>query len=175
MRGTTNGSAGYAGMESMPIRRHGNPNCNAWIQVKLGSSWFACGTAGMIRLTQDGSCPLKAADAAVIVAESLAHFDNQRYLLLDWVIMPNHVHALAVFPDEQSMLTQCDSWKHFTAARLNKLLGRSGRFWQVDGFDHLVRSEEQFEYLRRYIAENPRRAGLRAGEYLHYSRMLKLP
>jgi hypothetical protein len=31
-----------------------------------------------------------------------------------------------------------------------------------------VRSPEQFEFLQRYIAENPIKAGLKPGEYLHY-------
>jgi type I restriction enzyme R subunit len=119
-----------------------------------------------------GACPLKARQAAQIVGNSLMHFDCQRYLLFDWVVMPNHVHILAAFPDEQTMLAQCESWKHFTAARVNKLLGQRGRFWQVDGFDHLLRSEEQFHWLRQYIADNPRRANLRAGQFLHYSRPL---
>jgi putative transposase len=68
------------------------------------------------------------------------------------------------------MLAQCESWKHFTATRINRVLGRKGRFWQQDGFDHLVRSVEQFDYLRRYVAENPSRAGLGPGEYLHESK-----
>jgi len=78
----------------------------------------------------------------------------------DFVVMPNHVHLLAAFPDEGSMLAQCESWKHYTATKINRFLGRSSRFWQQDGFDHLVRSVEQFEYLRAYIADNPRRAHL---------------
>ena len=37
-----------------------------------------------------------------------------------------------------------------------------------ESFDHLVRSSEQFEYLQDYIAKNPVKAGLRAGEYIHW-------
>jgi putative transposase len=86
--------------------------------------------------------------------------------------MPNHVHLLAAFPDEEAMLAQCESWKHYTATQINRRLGENGRFWQQDGFDHLVRSEEQWEYLRRYIAANPARARLSEGEYLHFSKKL---
>jgi putative transposase len=70
------------------------------------------------------------------------------------------------------MLTQCESWKHYTAVQLNRRLRRRGRFWQQDGFDHLVRSAEQFEYLRRYIADNPHRASLSPGEFVHWSKPL---
>src|SRR3954462_11504146 len=34
-----------------------------------------------------------------------------------------------------------------TAREINRLLNRVGEFWQVDQFDHLVRSEEQFRAL----------------------------
>ncbi|MFO1000810.1 MAG: hypothetical protein U0936_10745 [Planctomycetaceae bacterium] len=48
----------------------------------------------------------------------------------------------------------------------------SGQFWQTEQFDHLVRSEEQFRFLRDYIRKNPGQAGLRTEEYLHYSRAM---
>jgi REP element-mobilizing transposase RayT len=120
-----------------------------------------------------GHCVLKENEYAQLVVDSLKHFAGDRYELTDFVVMPNHVHLLAAFPDARAMLKQCESWKHFTATQLNRRLGRSGRFWQQDGFDHLVRSVEQFEYLRQYIAQNPTKANLRAGEYLHESKPLK--
>jgi type I restriction enzyme R subunit len=42
--------------------------------------------------------------------------------------------------------------------------------WQQDAFDHLVRSPDEFDRLRAYIADNPRAAGLRSDEYLHYQK-----
>jgi type I restriction enzyme R subunit len=117
-----------------------------------------------------GACVLSRPAIGRIVADSLLHFDGQRYLITDFVVMPNHVHLLAAFADEQAMLEQCDSWKHYTARQINSHLGSSGRFWQQDGFDHLVRSVEHFEAFRRYIAENPTKARLQAGQYIHYSK-----
>lgn len=119
-----------------------------------------------------GECVLRRPELAEQVAKSLRHFDGDRYELTDFVVMPNHIHVLAAFPDEAALLKQCDSWKHFTATQINRVLGRSGRFWQQDGFDHLVRSAGQFSYLRKYIAANPERANLKPGEYLHYSKVL---
>lgn len=117
-----------------------------------------------------GTCPMRRPELSRIVEESLRHFDGSRYDLTDLVVMPNHVHLLAAFPDEAAMLEQCESWKHFTATKLNRCLGTRGRFWQQDGFDHLVRSVEQFSHLRRYIADNPRRAHLRDGDFRHFSK-----
>jgi len=119
-----------------------------------------------------GSCVLRRPEVASIVAESLRHFDNERYRLTDFVVMPSHVHVLVAFPDEEGMLKQCRLWKQFTATRINRGLDRRGRFWQQDGFDHLVRSEAQLEHFRQYIAENPGMAGLGPGQFVHYSRPL---
>jgi putative transposase len=116
-----------------------------------------------------GECVLRRPGLSGIVADSLRHFDGTRYTLTDFVIMPNHVHVLAAFPDEGRMLAQCESWKHFTAVRINKALGRTGRFWQEDGFDHLIRTAEQFAAVREYIAMNPVHAQLRPGEFRTYS------
>lgn len=116
-----------------------------------------------------GACLLSRAEFAGMVAESLLHFDGNRYELLDFVVMPNHVHLLCTFPDKTSMLDQCESWKHYTATRINRRLGTTGRFWQQDAFDHLVRHEAQFRRIQRYIAENPSKARLRECEYLLWS------
>jgi len=119
-----------------------------------------------------GACVLRQPAISEIVNKSLRHFDNDRYLLTDFIVMPNHVHLLAAFPTEEAMLAQCESWKHYTATQINRHLGTRGRFWQQEGFDHLVRSEEQFAYLRKYIADNPKRAGLKLTEFVAYSRPL---
>ena len=116
-----------------------------------------------------GDCVLRIPACSLIVANSLTHFDGDRYELTDFVIMPNHVHLLVAFPHSEDMLIQCDSWKHFMATKINRLLRRKGRFWQQDGFDHLVRTPEQFKYLRNYIANNPRKANLKPDEARVYS------
>ena len=150
-----------------------------------------------------GACVLREPALCKIVMKSLKHFDNDRYVLTDAVVMPNHVHALVAFRDEGMLLTQCTSWKHYTATEINKWLRAncgveeelsrgatelrspvaprlgspqlgvpppSGEFWQVEQFDHLVRSPEDFEKYRRYIAENPVKAGLPEGSFRYYSK-----
>jgi len=117
-----------------------------------------------------GACALKQPDLAAIVADSLRHDDGQHYELGDFVVMPNHVHLLACLLGGTDLEKQCYSWKKYTATRINRALGHRGRFWQAESFDHLVRSPEQFEYLRHYIFENPVKAKLRVGEYLYWRR-----
>lgn len=119
-----------------------------------------------------GECVLRTPEVAQIVADSLLKFDGERYLLTDFVVMPNHVHVLGAFTSEVGLRQQVAGWKRFQARRINKLLGASGPLWQSEDFDHLVRSEAQFEHYCRYIAENPVRAALPPGDFLHWSRSL---
>ena len=119
-----------------------------------------------------GECVLRRSELSAIVAQSFHHFDGERYTLFDFVVMPNHIHLLATFATLDEMLTQCTSWKRFTSTAINRTLNRTGRFWQTEGFDHLVRSEARFFRYREYIASNPIRAGLQSGEFAHYSRVI---
>ena len=65
--------------------------------------------------------------------------------------------SLLQFRSEGGMRACCQNWKHYTSRRINDALGTSGQFWQPESFDHLVRSPEQFEYLRGYIEQKPNR------------------
>ena len=115
-----------------------------------------------------GECLLERPELSEIVEESLRKFDGDRYILTDSVVMPNHVHFLAAFEDESRFLKQNEEWKRYTARAINKVIGRKGQLWQVDQFDHLIRSPEQFEHYRRYIADNPRAAFLSPGQFRYY-------
>jgi putative transposase len=125
-----------------------------------------------------GACLLRRPALRQIVVDSLRHFDGARYTLDTFVVMPNHVHVLvglgpaASPPGECSLLKQCREWKRYTARHINAAQGRRGQFWQTESWDHLVRSVESFERIRRYIAENPGKAGLHKGEYTAYVRQV---
>ncbi len=97
----------------------------------------------------------KFVENALIDGESSLH----RYQLHAFVIMPNHVHLL-VTPNVNS-----SRWlgplKGFTSYQANQILGTHGRaFWQDESYDHLVRSDSEFERIRSYIEQNPVMAGL---------------
>ncbi len=115
-----------------------------------------------------GECLLKQPEPAKIVADSLLHFDGDRYQLGAFVVMPNHVHILARILPEHSMLDQCFSWKHFQAREIHRQLGRSGHLYQSESFDHLVRDDDHFRKFRRYIESNPEKAGLSKADYVSY-------
>ena len=113
-----------------------------------------------------GACVMRQPEISTIVADSLFHFDTQRYHLGDFVIMPNHVHVIVCLLGDTDIEAQCTSWKRYTARRINQALAQSGRFWQEESFDHLIRSAEQFAAIQRYIRDNPRH--LNHDEYFLY-------
>ena len=97
-----------------------------------------------------GNCELRNPIASRVVADSLLRFDDDRYVMGDFVIMPNHVHCLVAFRDEQRLRKQCGEWMRFTARKINRLTERTGELWYEEPFDHLVRSETQLTYLRGF-------------------------
>jgi hypothetical protein len=50
-----------------------------------------------------GSCSLRVREIAATVADTLSLFDEKRYRLFAWCIMPNHVHVVVGFPDTSSV------------------------------------------------------------------------
>jgi len=108
-----------------------------------------------------GSAVLSRADCASEVAGALKHGDETgRYTLQAWCIMPNHVHALVATNAEFELGAIVRSWKAYSAAKINALLGQRGRLWAADYFDRYVRDQAHFETTKRYIEMNPVVAGL---------------
>ncbi len=109
-----------------------------------------------------GSCVLREARAAEIVAKKLQFYADKKYELGAYVIMPNHVHLLVrPFSDEHDPLESLEhGWKLFSAREINALRETSGPFWQLESYDSIVRDEEHLWRCLQYIGANPRRAGL---------------
>jgi len=76
---------------------------------------------------------------------------------------------LGEIPDANNPLSAImHSLKSYTAHEANKLLSRTGSFWQHESYDHWVRDQDELERIVEYIKANPVKAGLaaRAHEYL---------
>jgi len=107
-----------------------------------------------------GHCHMRDSRIAKIVADTILHFDGHRYTLWAWCVMPNHVHVIFSPLGEYTLESILHSWKSYSALEANKVLGRMGRFWQREYFDHLVRNEASLLKITRYVQENPQKAGL---------------
>jgi REP element-mobilizing transposase RayT len=113
-----------------------------------------------------GACFLNRPGSARIVSETLRHFEGERVIMISFVVMPNHVHALFVQNPDWALEKVIQSWKGFSARQVNKLLTRSGHFWQRDYFDRLVRDEKHFANCVRYIRRNPEKARLGKDQFI---------
>ena len=106
-----------------------------------------------------GACLLKNPEFAKIVQNAFLHFDGERYKLLHWVIMPNHVHLLLEIGKEP-LEHIVKSWKTFTARQINLVRKTEGPVWARDYHDRYIRDQEHYENARAYIRLNPVKAGL---------------
>jgi REP element-mobilizing transposase RayT len=107
-----------------------------------------------------GACILADPENAGIVAEALHHCDGERYRLLAYVVMPNHVHVLIEQFEGFRLGEVVSSWKLFTAKALNRRLGAEGAVWAADYHDRFIRDAAHLANAVRYIEENPVKAGL---------------
>jgi REP element-mobilizing transposase RayT len=124
-----------------------------------------------------GSCSLGDPLVAQTIQNALLYFDSERYRLIAWVVMPNHVHTIIEAMLGYSISDIVHSWKSFTAKEANRLLGQTGEFWQPDYYDCAIRDERHLTSAIRYIHENPYKAGLvsRAEEWVFGSGRLAGP
>src|SRR6185503_4284919 len=108
-----------------------------------------------------GSCFLKEPSAARTVQNAFLHFDAVRYRLIAWVVMPNHVHVLFEPQDGWSVARIVSSWKTFTGRRLATMKGAPTRpVWHREYWDRFIRDSQHLSDTRKYIHENPVKAGL---------------
>ncbi len=103
-----------------------------------------------------GACHLRRPEIADLIVGALKHFHEARYILREWVVMPNHVHALFWPMPDHVVGEIVKSWKQFTSLRAKRMLGLpEGRFWQPEPYDHWVRDDEERARISRYIRNNP--------------------
>ena len=123
-----------------------------------------------------GACYLKEPEIAEIVAEKMCEYDGTYYDLQTYCIMPNHVHVLFSMSvqviDNQCIwredvpedYIQLDKVMHRikggSSFIANRKLGRTGKFWFKDSYDHYVRNEKEWLNIAAYIIQNPVKARL---------------
>ena len=108
-----------------------------------------------------GECWMRKDDIAAVVADAIQYFDFQRYCLFAWCVMPNHVHVVAQPLAGFELPDIVHPWKSYSAKEANRLIGRTGQFWQAEPYDHLIRNEKDFYHQVEYVLSNPVRAGLK--------------
>jgi REP element-mobilizing transposase RayT len=116
---------------------------------------------------------------AETVADSLRVLDGKDYRLDAYSVMSNHVHSVfKPFLDERNLREVKDKDRHpvflsdypglsrimhsvkgRSARQCNRILSRSGAFWEHESFDRIIRPGK-FDATIRYVLDNPVKAGL---------------
>jgi putative transposase len=101
--------------------------------------------------------------------QEIHRLDKQRFDLIAFCIMPNHVHLLidtAGFKRVSSNSTIGTTHRYpltdnlllikgRSARSCNQILNRTGEFWHHESYDHVVRDEQEIERIFRYVIYNP--------------------
>ncbi len=118
-----------------------------------------------------GNTWLKKESIAKIIADKIHDFDNKKYTLICYCIMPNHVHLVVKMlltnkRDESRSIkfpfpltNTLKLIKGSTAYEANKILNKKGQFWQHESYDHWIRDSDELERIIQYTLLNPVKAG----------------
>jgi hypothetical protein len=88
-----------------------------------------------------GACHLRNPGRAATLEEALRHFQDERYFVGCWVIMPNHCHLVIRPFDNWPLETILQGIKGVVARRINLLIAGSGSLWQEESYDRIIRDE----------------------------------
>jgi REP element-mobilizing transposase RayT len=104
--------------------------------------------------------------ARSIVLNSCVYEHDRSIDLYCTVVMPDHVHLIFTpLVDEHrkevcSLARIMNAIKGASAHKINQALHRTGKVWQTESFDHVVRSSVSLDAKVQYLLENPVRKGL---------------
>jgi REP element-mobilizing transposase RayT len=107
-----------------------------------------------------GACHFRDPQIAAQLEEALMHFQSGRYFISCWVIMPNHCHLVMKPFEDHSLEKILQGIKGVVARRVNSCLGSTGKLWQDESYDRIIRDEEHLWRVIQYIGRNPSKAGL---------------
>ena len=120
-----------------------------------GSTYFVT-----IRVSSEAGFPFSDSRLAQLMMAFLIKDHEKRYLLYAYVIMPDHLHLILKPIQGVSLSEILKRMKGASALELNKMMQRSGKFWQTENFDHLIRNNLSLREKWEYIKDNPVNANL---------------
>jgi len=106
---------------------------------------------------------------ALLLMDTLKHYRGKAYLLHEFVIMPDHVHA--IITPATSLEKAVQFIKGGFSYRVRKELGSNMEVWQKGFSDHRIRDASDYRLHVTYVRQNPVRKNLceRAEEYPYSS------
>src|SRR5437764_1060139 len=109
---------------------------------------------------------------ANLLIEILLHYRKEKkFLLHEFVVMPNHFHLLITPAEETTLEKSIQFVKGGFSHRVRKELGFVGEVWQTSFEDRRVREFSDYQGVAEHIHQHAVRAGLaaRPQDYLYGS------
>ncbi|MBK8432488.1 MAG: transposase [Chloroflexi bacterium] len=127
--------------------------------------------------TADRHCLFDTPHYHEVATHTLQNIPNQKHAqhitLDEWVVMPNHIHAIFIFtdyPPQADIKTQqhfgnalagslgviVGRYKAFVTMRINHLRRTKGQsIWQRGYYERIMANEQEWRATQKYIIENP--------------------
>jgi putative transposase len=105
-----------------------------------------------ITFATDKRNPLNASEKNCVF-DALFYLDDKKYELYAAVVMDDHAHIIIKPSEPLSKIMH--NIKSYTAHEINKAEQRSGKVWQDEYHDRLIRNEKEFREKLLYTANNP--------------------
>lgn len=101
-------------------------------------------------------------DKIVDICKGTLHYpDGKEYKLICYCIMPNHVHfVIRLLQGNSGISNIMKGIKGTSARKSNLFLGRTGKFWQDESYDRLIRNDVELYFVIKYVLLNPVKSGL---------------
>ena len=96
-------------------------------------------------------------DKIVDICKGTLHYpDGKEYKLICYCIMPNHVHfVIRLLQGNSGISNIMKGIKGTSARKSNLFLGRTGKFWQDESYDRLIRNDVELYFVIKYVLLNP--------------------
>ena len=109
---------------------------------------------GALRTTRPTNAPILLNNNAICLLFALEHYRTKGDLFPRLaVVMPDHIHIIASFPETVIIAQLIRNWKRWTAKE-------TGIAWQDGFFEHRLRNDAEVVEKMAYVANNPVRKGL---------------
>jgi putative transposase len=107
----------------------------------------------------------------VVIGQMAARLKKQLAICCGFVVMPDHVHALVWFPEENKISQVMDQWKEITSKKIESVyqaefpkywssVGANETVWQDRYYGFNVFTNKKLTEKLTYIHNNPVREGL---------------
>jgi REP element-mobilizing transposase RayT len=97
--------------------------------------------------------------AAWLVSQIVQLFEPERFAVIAFCVMPDHVHLLLEgLQDDADLRSAMHGWKLRTGFGWKQRTGQ--QLWQSGFYDYVLRDEDSVPAIVKYIIGNPVRAGL---------------